>query len=260
MLNYYKLNISIIDKILSIKRMKCLVVLTLLLLVNFNLCAIDRQVAVAASINLAYAPYTIAQTDAAGLESEQFYDNVITYEMKYFLDGSNDSVTYSDHTGAINAVLNQASFLYSFNRAAVSGTTYSSTGPFTDQNLNAGVVGVTNRLVKHYPILFKDKPVDYPYIAFEITPDCTTIDAADSPPFIVFKAKFFCSDEEAKAEYDKIIATVTSKASLAWVSMSGVCTSPLDTYDYAGNMLQAAVTVCQLLTGYDTNTNAYCKP
>jgi hypothetical protein len=236
--------------------MRLIYVLTLLYLTNFNYSTvIDRQVAVAVGFDNANGVIK-AYTIAGGTPQTKYYDNVITYTMKYFLDGTNDDLTYSDHdcSASRSSIFTSiTSFYYSFARSEVSGSTYT-TSRCVDSDLVGGVPN--NALfMKSYPVLFKTKPVDYAYLAFNLSISCTSL--GGSPPLITFKAKFFCSDEEAKAEYDSIVAAIGANGLVAYINMNGDCFSQSDTNTYSGvngssGALNTASTVCQLLKGHTT--------
>lgn len=224
--------------------MKNLFVLTILVLINFNLCAVDGQIALALSVATGTATNTIREIDTAGESKVKFYDNVITYKMKYF-DSTlvEPTYVYDDDKGAAGTVLGETDYLYSFNRL----DTDSQTSYYEDPT---GGLSNSDLFVRYYPVQYKTgNKVDHAYIAFEIAVDCTDV-VTGAPPMLTFEAKFFCSDEEAKAEYDEILESFPTddNPSLAYVSTSGTCTSTSATRAYTG-LAVGGVTVCQLLTG-----------
>jgi hypothetical protein len=235
--------------------MKCLIVFTYFILVSLNFCVVvDRQIVIVKSTSNGMASVSIPGSTAV----TRYYDNLITYRMKYFLD-SESAAAYTNHSGAQSTrILEETTVLYSFNRSNIG--TYSSSR-FLFNNVTPTE---TNRFAQYYPILFPGKKVDYAYLAFLNTSgvSCTDLtqpaayDFLNKQPIVTFQAKFFCSDEEARSEYESIISGLT-KSLVALVTMDGLCTSltaaaAKDTF----TNLSAAVTVCELLEG---STNVLCN-
>jgi hypothetical protein len=241
--------------------MKIFVFLTIFYLVNFSLCAsdIDKQIAVAVSFRPEMTSYSIATSTAP---ITRFYDNVVTYSMRYFLVNPADDdsdILYTAHSGTKATVIGNNSFLYSFNRQLTGGT-FTNPSPFLDSDGTAPAT--TNLIAKNYQIGYKqrDGVLDYAYIAFNVVPKCTNTTPAftingNAPAIIDFEAKFFCSDEEAKAEFDSIIQS-NANSNVAYFNMKGECTT--SSLPINPSAIVGSVNICDLLIGKDNNSDAYC--
>lgn len=219
--------------------------------ISFVMTAYNRQIIAATVAATEFTTITLKDKTGTNTAGTVTVDRAITFLMKYYDSGEDTKFGNDDNepTKIFGAQTfgGSTSYLRHYVRSAAGDYTI---GPRSDLDITTGN-GLVTQFTHYYYPQYLNNAVEYPYVVYNLTTATVTCtDNLSRGPLVSFQAVFYCSDEEAEAAYSTAIQT--TGVAVAWVKMSGVCTTAAGNFDFTTALtgdLQANGSICNILQG-----------